>query len=102
MSFDEFFEPPKEEKKKVTDPKLLRFIQKSDIATVKAKPDLTKVRDEVHAPSPTVSLIMNGVPKKLESEVYAVFRCNKCELEFNHTPAQVVSGMMPACPKCDR
>jgi len=88
----------------VTDPKLLKYIKKGEKLKSTTKPNLTKIKDVMQRPDPSVSITIVGEPPtKIEPEVVlTVYKCNKCERTFNHTPRQVAAGIMPTCPDCDR
>jgi len=88
---------------KITDPKLLKHLEKSKALKSVSSPDITKVQDVYQKPDRTISMVFDGVPEKMEPElVLTKYKCNKCDRIFNHTPRQVAAGMMPSCPNCDR
>jgi len=102
MSFDDILtddKDNKDNKKKVTDPKLLRYM--SQPLKTAGRPDITLISRDVHKPSSSVSMIMDGKPVKIEGEVLERYKCNKCGGKFNHPYDKIVAGMIPKCPKCD-
>ena len=89
-------------KEDITDPTLLRYRRSSKGVLGASKPDITKIKDAYQKPDPSISMVMDGKPVVIKDElVFTVYRCNKCKENFNHTPAQTLTGRMPACPRCD-
>ena len=88
----------------ITDPKLLKHIEKTSKVKSVAKPDISKVKDVYQRPDPSVSIqIVGEPPVKMGPElILTIYKCNKCERTFNHTPRQAAAGILPACPDCDR
>jgi formylmethanofuran dehydrogenase subunit E len=89
-------------KKEITDPKLLRYRRASKGVKSVVKTNITKIKDAYQKPDPSISMIMDGKPVEIKPElVFTIYRCNKCNENFNHTHAQAIAGRMPACPRCD-
>lgn len=101
MNLDEVLGTDKKKKdNKITDPKLLKYLKKGD-RHLAGTPDLTKLKDEVHVPDRSISLVFDGREEKPAPEVAERYKCNKCGKEFTHTHQKIVAGLMPQCPKCD-
>ena len=89
--------------KEITDPKLLKYIEKSGSLKSTTKPDLTKLKDVYQRPDSSIELNFDGVREKPQKElILTIYRCNKCNNTFNHTQLRAAAGMMPVCPTCDQ
>ena len=101
MSFDDILSDEKDKKKekKVTDPKLLRYM--AHPLKSAGRPDIVLISRKEHTPNRSVSIIMDGKPVQIQGEVLERYKCNKCELEFNHPHNKIVAGVLPKCPQCD-
>lgn len=102
MSFDDLIDK-KKEKKEITDPKLKRLMRKPSVKPLnKEPPSLTVVKVMVNRPHDTLKLIVDGKDKTPKGEKFTIFKCNKCDKQFNHTQYQEAMGILPACPVCDK